>query len=225
MKTKIVMLAAVAGLAFASAANADGILSFRYVDLDGSYVPTNATTGSFTAAASGPVLNTSGDVTRLIPTLGTATFAPGFVTGLDAANASFSISVENLDAMLGIADGAGTFTLTDLNGDTFTGNILGTWVRGINGNTFFNGDLDSVVFNNVSGDGLFDGNTGSIVGDLGFPGVFEGALVQVFIRTAGFFNEAYSGVPTNTEGVIVPAPAAAGLMGLAGLAAARRRRR
>lgn|GEM_PF-350515 len=217
---------------FAAAANADGILTFGYTDLDGDYAgnamnPTGpGFNGSFTANASstGP-LHSSGDVSRLIPTAGQADFATDFVAR-SVANAQFNISVENKDNMIGLADGNGTFTLTDIDGDSFTGNINGFWVQGTAGRTFFNGDLSNVVFNdNGAQDGLFNGEGNSFAGFLGFPGIFEGALVQVFIRTGvGFFDSSFANAPTNSEGILVPTPGVAALAGLGLLSASRRRR-
>ncbi|MGQ0628631.1 MAG: PEP-CTERM sorting domain-containing protein [Phycisphaerales bacterium] len=229
------LLVAIAGAAFAAtAANADGILTFGYTDTDGDYLsnamnPTGpGFNGSFTARASATSpLNSSGDVTRLIPVSGQATFQSDFITR-SLANAVFNISVENKDNMLRLADGQGDFTITDTDGDTYTGIIFGFWVQLTNGRTFFNGELSNVVFNdNGALDGNFNGEGGTFFdGNLGFPGVYEGAITQVFIRSGvGFFDQSFDDAPTNVEGVIVPTPGAMGLAGLGMLAMAKRRRK
>lgn len=236
---KNVVLAALAAPALLVAANAmavDPIMSFGYTDLDGRFTRTGTSGSGFgiglmTADAvdvvlgQGNELRSAGDVTRLSSPTGTASFATGFVSGLDAANFHIAIDITNNDGLT--ADGLGDFTITDIDGDTITGNIAGIWVRGGLGQTFFNGDISNVVLNdNGAADGTFNGNTGAFDLNLGFPGVFEGALVQLFLRpSAGFFDADFAQVSTQVSGEIVPTPGAAALAGLAGVAALRRRRK
>jgi uncharacterized protein (TIGR03382 family) len=236
MKNSIIALTVAAPALLASTAMAqDPILSFGYTDLNGVFARSGTSgagfgTGLFTANAIDVVispensLRSGGDVTRLSAPNGTAQFDTGFVSQANSANFALSLSVLNNDG--DFADGAGSFTITDLNGDTVTGSISGTWVRGGLNQTFFNGDLANVQLNNISGDGLFNGNLGSFDLNLGFPGIFEGALVQLFLRpSADFFGTDFSLVSTQVSGEIVPTPGAAALMGLAGVAALRRRRK
>ncbi|MGD9688453.1 MAG: MYXO-CTERM sorting domain-containing protein [Phycisphaerales bacterium] len=237
---KNALLAAVPAALLASQALAGApvttILSFGYTDLNGVYTRTGTSGAGFgeglmTADAvdvvlgGGTELRSSGDVTRLSSPNGTATFDTGFVSGADVANFHIELSILNNDG--DFADGAGSFTITDLDGDTITGNIAGTWIRGGLNQTFFNGDLTSVVLtDNGMADGLFNGNSGSFDLNLGFPGIFEGALVQLFLRPgAGFFDASFSEVSTQVSGEIVPTPGAVALIGLAGAAGLRRRRR
>lgn len=233
---KTVLVAAVPALLLASQALAvDAIMSFGYTDLNGVYTRTGTSgagfgTGLMTADAidvvlgPGNELRSAGDVTRLSAPNGTSTFNTGFVSGIDPANFSISLSILNNDGLT--ADGAGSFTITDIDGDTITGSITGTWVRGGLGQTFFNGDIAGVTLNdNGAADGTFNGNSGSFDLNLGFPGVFEGALVQLFLRpSAGFFDADFSNVSTQVSGEIVPTPGAMALLGLAGVAGLRRRR-
>ncbi|MFN0011063.1 MAG: hypothetical protein ACKVS8_05390 [Phycisphaerales bacterium] len=212
----------------AASAAAEVALSFGYNDLSGSYTSTSATSGSFSAAASDTLnLQSSGDVTRLIPTTGTAEFAPGFVSST-LADFVINLSVTNINVIPGIADGAGTFVLTDVDGDTLTGDIVGVWIAGGLDQTFFNGSLFNVVFNNNSSDGGIDGTSGDHVdGNLGFPFIYEGALTQLFLNPGSpfFFDSDFSEVDTQVLAEILPTPGAATLAGMAGLMVARRRRR
>ena len=212
------MLLAVAGVAsMATVAHAQAILTFGFTDVEGSFT---ASDGSF-AGASTPT--TSGDVTRLSSPGGTAVFEPGFV-GTGASDFSFDIDVMVTGA--GTADGTGTFTIIDVQGETLSGNLDGTFTELSPGFIAFSGLLSGVQFSDVSGDGTFDGPTaGSFGTDLPGSGVYDGALVQLFIDgSGGFFDADFTGVSTQVSGEIVPAPASLALLGLGGLAAARRRR-
>ncbi|MGD9688454.1 MAG: hypothetical protein AB7K52_04195 [Phycisphaerales bacterium] len=236
---KNVMLAAVAVPALLGASQAlaiDPIMSFGYTDLAGAYSRTGTSDAGFgiglmTADAAdlilgqGQELRSAGDVTRLSLPNGTASFDTGFVSGLDVANFHIEITILNNDGM--IADGAGMFAITDLDGDTITGDIIGTWIRGGLGQTFFNGDLSNVVLSdNGMADGQFNGNSGSFDINLGFPGVFEGALVQLFLRPgADFFETGFSNISTQVSGEIVPTPGTAALFGAALIVGSRRRRK
>ena len=154
---------------------------------------------------------------------GTAVFDPGFV-GTGAADFSFDIDV--LVTGVGMADGTGTFTIIDVHGESLTGDIDGSFSQLGGGSIGFLGTLSGVAFNDVSGDGTFDGPTsGSFGTDLPGGGPFDGAVVQLFLDdTGGFFDSDFSGISTQVSGLIVPAPASLALLGLGGLAAARRRR-
>jgi len=216
-----IALFTVAGIA--SSASAEVVLSFGYTDLDGDFVGA-AGMGTFTAAATANgALQSSGDVTRLIPGNGTSTFAAGFFALPDFSDAVFNISVFNRVGSR--AQGTGAFVLTDTTGDTITGIIDGIWIRGSQGRTYFNGNLSGVVTNNLTGDGLFNGQAGAFDLDFTRQSPMNGAIVQLFIRTGvGFFDTSFSDVTTQVAGELVPTPGAMGLMGLAGLALTRRRR-
>lgn len=213
------MILAAAGVAASAAvANAQTILTFGFTDVNGSFT---ASDGSFTGAADSV---TSGDVTRLSSPAGTALFEPGFV-GTGAADFSFDIDVIITTPGL-TADGAGTFTIVDVHGETLTGSLDGQFNRLGGGIIAFSGLLSGVQFNDVSGDGTFDGPTaGSFSTDLPGTGPYDGALVQLFISSSGgFFDADFTGVSTQVSAVVVPAPASLALLGIGGLAAVRRRR-
>lgn len=212
------MLLAAAGLAAsATVANAQAVLTFGFTDVNSSFT---ASDGSFTGAADA---TTSGDVTRLSAPGGTAVFDPGFV-GTGAADFSFDIDVMLTGA--DTADGSGTFSIVDVHGETLSGTIDGEFslIGGVA--IAFSGSLSDVAFSDVSGDGTFDGpTTGSFSTDLPGSGPYSGAVVQLFLDgTGSFFGSDFNDVSTQVSGVVVPAPASLALLGLGGLAAARRRR-
>lgn len=213
------MLIAAAGVAAtATVANAQAILTFGFTDVNGSFT---ASDGSFTGASD---TTTSGDVTRLSSPGGTAVFEPGFV-GTGASDFTFDIDVMITGA--GTADGSGTFSIVDIHGESLTGSLDGEFIQlGTGGIIAFNGLLSGVEFNDVSGDGTFDGPTaGSFSTDLPGQAPYDGALVQLFITgSGGFFDADFTGVSTQVSGEVIPAPASLALLGLGGLAAARRRR-
>lgn len=210
---RTMLIAAVGVAATAAVANAQAILTFGFTDVDGSFT---AADGSFAGVSSA---TTSGDVTRLASPGGTAVFDPGFA-GVGAADFSFDIDVMITGA--GTADGSGSFTITDVHGETLSGDF----VELAPGVIAFNGLLSGVEFNDVSGDGTFDGPTaGSFGTDLPGTAPYDGALVQLFLDgSGGFFDADFTGISTQVSGVVIPAPASLALLGLGGLAAARRRR-
>jgi len=214
--TRIGLLAG-AVLAAAGAAQGQVILTFGYTDVEGSF---STATSEFTGRA---VPSTSGDVTRTAAPGGTADFDDGFAGDI----ADFKLDLSVLLTTPSTADGTGTFEIIDADGDTITGSINGEFETPGSGIVFFNGTLSDVFLNdNGDPDGTFDGTDGGSFG-LDLPGTapFDGAFVQLFIGgTGGFFDRDFSGVSAQVDGIIVPAPAAAALFGLGGLAALRRRR-
>jgi hypothetical protein len=199
-------------------AQADVVLSFGFTDTSGAYDGA----GSFSASAvDAGTLRTSGDVTSLTGAGGTAEFDAGFA----GATADFTVDLSVGAIVGGSRAGSGAFTITDADGDTITGDIDGDWLSGGGDIVFFNGFLSNVFLNDTGLGGTFDGpSSGQFDMDIaGQP--LEGAFVTLFIATgSGFFDSAFSGVSTQVDGVVVPAPA--GVMALAGLGlmAARRRR-
>lgn len=225
MRAATLTVLALAGLA--GAANAEVVLSFGFTDLNGSYSSGSST---FTANAdNNGLIRTGGDVTRLqTPGAGTATYATGFFGTVPAGLMNFQLSLnvtnKSVSGPFQLADGSGTFTITDKDGSTITGTIAGTWIGGIGpaGSTQFNGLLSNVLV--TAADGTFDGLPGSFDGTFGQQPL-EGALVNLLIQPAGgFFDADFTGVSTQASGEIIPAPGAIALLGLGGLVAGRRRR-
>jgi hypothetical protein len=211
------LLAGVAGVA-----QADVVLTFGFTDTSGSYDGA----GNFSASAvDSGVLKTSGDVTSLFGAGGTAEFDAGFASGGTMADFQMNLSVDTPGSP-GPSTGSGSFTITDADGDTIVGDITGNWLSGGGDIVFFNGFLSNVFLNATGGGTTFDGPSSGAF-NMGIPGQpLEGAFVTLFIATgSGFFDRAFSGVSTQVDGVVVPAPA--GIMALAGLglmAGTRRRR-
>lgn len=222
MKTPAIALVLSAVAASASAQN--NILSFTYSDLNGSFSRTGANDGVMTAlAASSGALQTAGDVTRLVGSGGSALFEAGF-KNTSTADAQFNIVVSAINDITKTALGNGTFTLTDVDGDTITGQINGSFLAQGSSFIFFNGVLNAVAFNDNT-DGLFEGSLmGAADLDFSFEGPYTGALVQLTFGQGNFFASDFSSRATLASGLIVPAAGPTALLGFAGLAAARRRR-
>ncbi|MFN9993587.1 MAG: PEP-CTERM sorting domain-containing protein [Phycisphaerales bacterium] len=224
---KAASLFALAGaLGVASATQAEVSAAFSFDDLAGSYTQSSSTSGTFSAVAVDTInLQTAGDASRLIPTEGNAVFEAGFVSGANPADFQISISV-NIDAP-NHAVGSGSFTFTDADGDTITGDISGEWVL-VGSFLAFSGNLTNIFLNdNGANDNMFNGTDGSSTDwSMSFPGSqpFEGALVNLVFGATNFFGSNFSDRSTGVTAQIVPAPGALALVGLGGLAAARRRR-
>jgi uncharacterized protein (TIGR03382 family) len=225
-RTRIaIALAALAG--GISAANADIIITASYLDLRGDYVQSAPGVGMFTAVANdaNPIRST-GDVARVDGNPGTAGFETGFVSGLNPADFSISLSVSVLIPGQ-IATGSGTFTITDADGDTLTGNVDGAWIYDtVEGFIYFNGALSNVFANdNGQQDGLFNGTE---LGSWSLAGLgtqpFDGAISQIVLPAGGFFTGSFSNAATGLTAQIIPAPGALALLGLGGLVGGRRRR-
>lgn len=222
-------LASVMGLS--GAASATTVMTLTYGDLSGNYNGT-AAGGTFNAhAVSNPVgtgLRSAGDVARVIPNTGTADFQPGFFGAGSQANFVLNMTLGAISG--GQRSGNGSFTSTDANGDTISGNLNGSWqLSGVY--LAFVGVLSNVVVSNPSADGTFDGsNTGSFaIGDF-LNQLFDGAIVQLTSNTTGGFfasnfADAATGVNAQIQTVPLPPAAWAGLATLAGVVAVRRLRR
>lgn len=213
MRIMSIVIAGAAGLS-ASAAFANPIVSATYNDLSGSW---NGST--FTAAAvDAGQLRSSGSVARLVAPIGTADFQPGFVSAANPANITLNLSsTPTMDP--DTRDGVGSFTITDADGSTITGDISGQWFNGFTA-VFFNGALSNVLFNGASFDGTNSGSFSTLFGG----GVFDGAITQLELQNTNFFVSNFADVNTQESLLITPTPGALGLLGLGGLAMARRRR-
>lgn len=214
MRMTSLVLAGVAGLA--APAFADTIVSATYNDLAGSW---NGT--SFVANAVNNVggLQTSGTVARLVSPIGTANFSAGFVAGADPADIVITLSsTPTIDP--DTRDGVGSFLITDVNGNTLGGTITGQWFNGITA-VFFNGALSNVTFNGSTFSGTNGGSFSTFFGD---SGIYDGAITQLQLQNNNFFASEFSNVPTQETLQVTPAPGAAALLGLGGLAISRRRR-
>jgi hypothetical protein len=211
--------AVAAGAAFlASTASAQVFMSFGFIDLDGSYDP--GTQAFKATAVAGGGLDSGGAVSRVGPPGGTAEFDAGFVSGVTQADAQFDLTLSNITATT--ADGSGSFTITDHNGETLSGDISGQWVTQGFGFIYFNGLLSNVT---LSATQDFVGPSSGQFSVAGLPAQpWSGATVFLGMTSSGFFTSAFSGVSTQINGVLVPTPATAALLAFGGLLAMRRRR-
>ncbi len=201
----------------ASAAMAQPIISFGFTELSGAYTAIDATSGTMTAnAVDNASLQSAGDVTRLVGSMGTADFDDGFKS--IGGDVSITINVTAIAA--NSANGSGSFTLTDADGSTISGDINGTFAT--NGFVFFNGNLSNIVINAADND--FEGTAGSFNTTFANPGPYYGALVQLTFGAGSAFASDFSGSSTEASGLILPAPGAMALAGLGGLVAIRRKR-
>lgn len=221
MSMKIVAIAGLA--AVATMASADiAITTFTYSDLDTSYFTQDGQTGVFTARAGA---DSSGDVTGLVGGAQTAEYDSAFATDdASLADVVFEMNISNITG--NSADAAGSFTITDMDGDTISGSLAGAWARASAGATilFFNGTLNDVVYT-AGGNGIFEGTAGGF--DLTpflLGNTFAGGLVQVSFGVDSFFDQSFELSGSQFSGTIVPTPGAAALLlGAGGLVARRRR--
>jgi hypothetical protein len=228
-KFAIVAAVAAAGLAFAPAAMADvELVSFTYSDLEGDFVAGGATSGAFSANDQSV---TQGDVTKLVPTLGSA--ALDFSdAGIGTAFFTLNIAVTNITNTT--ADGTGTISFQDIDNTQFDATVSGTWVN-VGGSANFVGLISDATFAASTGS-VFEGTDGNSFSiDLGTGGVggflppFIGNIISLtfgdWFTTGGGVAVSFSDATTLTSGAIaIPAPAAA-LLGMIGLAAVGRIRR
>jgi MYXO-CTERM domain-containing protein len=202
-----------------------GLASFSYDSLAGGYTATSPTTGVFNATAVNTVaLKTVGDFNRTVATTGNADFPAGFVADPNLADIAITMNVNVTGG--GLATGGGTISITDTDGDVFSADINGTWFDIAPGFYFFNGDLTNIVLtDNGVADGAFNGYNGSWLMNL--PGnPLTGAIVNLVFGTSnpGFFVNNFNDFAVGVSGQVVPTPGVLALVGLGGLAAARRRR-
>ena len=221
MISKAISLTAL--ITVAGLASADVIVSYSYTDLDGTY---DASTSTFTAnATDNGTIATGGDVSLLTGSKGTAQFDTGFSNLGTFADVALEMDISNLTGSS--ADGTGTITLTDTDGDTLSASIAGTWsILNPFGFMFFSGATDNYVFtDNNQTDGFFDGTTGAfdMSGLLG--NVFDGA-VSLLLQHPGGFDDSFAEISTQADGILIPTPGTVLIAGVGafGMIAPRRRR-
>ncbi len=210
MHKTLMSVGAVALLAGGASAQ---LISFTYSDLTGSF-----STGSSMYAATVSA-NSSGDVSRLDASPGTAEFDTGT---FPHASADFMISMSVSSITATTAVGSGTVTINDADGDSIIANVDGNFNL-LFGSVFFTGTLSNAFFGDESSDGTFDGvSSGSFVNPVP-AGPYDGSIVELFFNPGSFFSADFSNQTTLVDGLLIPAPGALALLGLGGLAARRRR--
>ena len=169
-----------------------------------------------------PGTTTSGNVTRQeLPTSDMAYF---FNFGwFSPSPGDFSLSMELTNISASYADGIGSFVITDIDGDTIIGDIMGTWIPTGTDNTFA-GTMSNVRFIDTgTPDGSFDGHLGSVQMDF-ISSPWCGTLIELSSGGTWFYNGDYDsaagGVTASVVGPqSVPVPVAV-LLGIIGLGVA-----
>jgi hypothetical protein len=160
-----------------------------------------------------------GQVRRTVGTGGLALFDQGFVDEANPADFSVSLHITQLTPTTALA--SGPMTITDVDGDTFSAFIDGTFIRG-DGRSTLIAQMTNMSF--ASDEGMYDGPDGGL-----FPTTFPvGVLSMGTLRLSledgpRSFDGDFSDAETGLVGWI-PAPSSAATLALAGLVAVRRRR-
>jgi hypothetical protein len=196
---------------FARPAMAD-MFGFELFDLSASFTGTGSGTGLFTTTE---WAETSGVLKRYVPTTGTANFSAGsWYIGSEGLLVDMDIT--NITTMT--ADGTGTLTLTDVDGDYISADVKGGWAK-VGSFAAFVGTLSNVYYNEAVNT-TFDAHSGDNV-SMSFPGLepWHGAIVQL-TSTGGWFDQNYADKRGGCiNAAVVPAPAAV-LLGMLGLGVA-----
>ena len=149
---------------------------------------------------------------RLEAPLETVVVGPGWST---LGDFTLTMAIDNISNSTETATGDGSFILTDIDGDTITGNMSGNWAK-IAGYTTFTGDLTNVQW--TTDDNLFNGDSGAAALDLFTSPPWAGQVVELTIDKEGWVLWAdWSGKDGSIEAV-VPTPAAV-ILGILGLGA------
>lgn len=223
MKSSI-LVGAIALTTVAGAAQADLAATFGYTDMGANW-NSGASTLNIGAEETAS-LSTSGDLTNYLgagfPT--TALFNSGFADGSTSADSQFDMTLSNISATS--ADAVGSFMITDINGDTLSGNYIGTWTNQF-GFGFFDGQITDASYNDVeSGNNVFEGNAGQT---FAVPAdALTGGLSMLLQMPEWFDSQVgdFEARTTQLDGILVnvPTPGSLALVGLGGLMTARRRR-
>jgi|TARA_R110002072_G_scaffold180602_1_gene336605 hypothetical protein len=217
-------IAAAAFATFAGAAHADLAATFGFTDMGANW---DSSTSVLTIAADeSGAISTSGDITNYLgdafPT--TALFNSGFADGSSSADSSFVMELSNITATT--ADASGSFTITDINGDTLSGTYTGQWTNQF-GFGFFDGEISAASYNDVeSGNNVFEGTAGQT---FEVPTIDLNGALSVLLQMPEWFsadNGNFEARTTQLDGILatVPTPGSLALVGLGGLMTARRRR-
>lgn len=223
---RTIIAVCIVALAFApTLATAAPIFTFGFTELDGNYDGGSIFTTSTQEA-------TSGDVSRIVPSAGTALFDNGGGIGVPptypnswfhlgtSADYSMTMTLSNITANSATVGAGSSLTITDADGDTITADIQGSWTN-FSGFAGFQGLLSNVVLtDNGAQDGTFDGPSGGSF-LLDFTGYsvppYEGAIMT--LETGEWFNvgtQWEDPQSTLVHASIIPAPGAV-LLGVLGL--------
>jgi hypothetical protein len=220
MKTRFLILGLAALCLNASPAMAD-LFSFTFDALQ-TWYDVGSTT--FTADVVDGI--SPGSVTRITPVGSSAIFDTNWDAGPEHFLLSMLISNVGVGGMT--AKGSGSFTFTDTDWDTLSGDINGQWQ--LQSSTLrFNGNLSNVVYTpSEAGETLFNGDLGSASMAFGTPSPWPGTVIELTASELTFATDWGDGSPGDNDGgvqgggvtaTVTPVPAAL-LLGLFGLGAA-----
>ncbi len=213
MLKRRLLVISLAALCLSTAPASANLFSFNYQNILSSY---DGAVGFSASVNMIPYSLSYGTVTRQESPTGMAFFSyPGWF--VDGGAFSLTMTLDNITASS--ADGFGSFIITDIHGDTITGEIVGTWVPTGTDNTFA-GTMSNVMFTD-NYDGYFDGHSGSVQMD-GFTSLppWFGTIIELssggnwFLD--GYYETADGGVIGSVVGPHTPVPAAV-LLGIIGL--------
>jgi hypothetical protein len=156
---------------------------------------------------------TTADLYRNLAPAGTAEFGAG---AWGTGDFLMAMTISGITAAT--ADGDGTFSFTDADGDIIAGVVNGTWIKAGQGG-IFNGSLADVTYTPVVNN-TFDGQTGSVSMVFNSDQPWNGTFIQVTFSGAWFTPKtAFDVTGGSIDATVTPVPAAL-LIGLLGLGTA-----
>jgi hypothetical protein len=194
------------------------ILDIDFAKMKGSF---NVGTSIFAAVVNDhATLGTEGSITRFLSPIGVADFDRGFRTG-SSADIVVQMTISNVvnAGLDSTADGDGSFTFTDDDGDTITGDFSGTWTLDPGGVNFIGGAFNVLVTDDGGGNSDFDGPSGGTPFPLDFSPYTDpltGQVVSFHTGTGDWFDDSFSATVEDVNIKIIPAPAGV-LLGVIGL--------
>jgi hypothetical protein len=208
MKTKILILV-FAVCAFATPSRAD-LFTFTYSALDSSY---STVTDIFSADLG---TASTGTVSRIKAPIAVTTFDTAWGGPEDF---DLTMNITNIGGTFTTADGDGTLTLTDVDSDTISANISGSWGP-VGAGLRFDGVTTDVTYTpSAGGETTFDGDFGSVSMEFGELPPWSGSVITL-TGSALTFENSWTNVPgAGVTGTVVPVPAAV-LLGAIGLSVA-----
>ncbi|MFK7760408.1 MAG: PEP-CTERM sorting domain-containing protein [Phycisphaerales bacterium] len=224
MKKTLLITAALTAITGAAQAQ-DLAATFGFTDMGANW---NAGTNVLLVSADeNNTISTSGDLTNYLgesfPT--TALFNSGFADGSTSADSEFEMTLSNITATS--ADATGSFTVTDINGDTLSGSYIGTWTNQF-GFGFFDAEITIANYSDgtEAGNEVFEGNAGQTFVIPSEP--MNGGLSMLLQMPEWFDsqNGNFNARTTQLDGILVnvPTPGSLALLGMGGALVSRRRR-